>query len=292
MGNKLQFNRVGYFSNVNRMSIQYANGAKNKPDDFSYDKLMDMNAMQAFLDEQNTALTEEMNQKFGNIFESVKYDVRVFSDGLSPQLQMVTNNVLSRDIKEQCEEYLESYQKKFAKTFNKQPFTQTEYGFAKFSSANKFGIELHHDDKLVSGQRLSIAGSDEDKYKEIIAAPSFMGDCNYYFKFDKDKWPTVDESMYYTKDGTMRESKDPIMTGVKAALEKQGQFDSVNEITIYSDQCVVVTMPPIDDSAIISIADELGDYGMNAKIEQDGKELEAALDTLNMAQNNTDIEMK
>lgn len=29
-----QFDRVGYFSNVNRMSVQYADGAKNKPADF------------------------------------------------------------------------------------------------------------------------------------------------------------------------------------------------------------------------------------------------------------------
>lgn len=75
MGDRLQFHRVGYFSNVNQMSIRYANGAKNKPVDFSYDKMMDMNAMQTFLDEHNTALTEEMNQKFGDIFESVKYGV-------------------------------------------------------------------------------------------------------------------------------------------------------------------------------------------------------------------------
>ena len=265
------------------MSVQYANGAKNKPADFSFDKLMDMNAMQAFLDEQNSALTEEMNQKFGDIFESVSYNVSVFPNRLSPHLEMVTKNVLSKDIKRQCEEYLESYQKRFAKNFNKQSFTKTEYGFAKFPSTNKFWIDLLHDDKLVSDQRLSVAGGDEDKYKEIIAAPSFMGDCNYYFKFDKDKWPTVDESLYYTKNGSMRESNNPVMTGVKAALEKQGQFDSVDEITIYSDQCVVVTMQPIDDSAIFSIANELADYGMNAKIEQDGKVLEDALATIQNA---------
>lgn len=97
------------------MSVQYANGAKNKPADFSFDKLMDMNAMQAFLDEQNSALTEEMNQKFGDIFESVSYNVSVFPNRLSPHLEMVTKNVLSKDIKRQCEEYLESYQKRFAK---------------------------------------------------------------------------------------------------------------------------------------------------------------------------------
>lgn len=289
MGDRLRFNRVGYFSNVNSMSVQYANGAKNKPADFSYDKLMDMNAMQAFLDDRNTALTEDMNQKFGDIFESVKYDVRIFSDRLSPHLQIITKDVLSRDIKGPCEEYLESYQKKFAKEFNKQPFTQTEYGFAKFPSTNKFGIDLHHDNALVSNQKLSIAGSDDDKYKEIIAAPSFMGDCNYHFKFDENKWPTVDTSLYYNKDGTMKESNEPVMTGVKAVLEKQGLFDSVCEIRIYSDQCVVVTMPPIDESAIISIADGLGEYGMGTKIEQDGNALEAALATIQTSSKDTEM---
>lgn len=216
---------------------------------FSYDKLMDMDAMRAFLNEQNAVLTEEMNQKLGNVFESVGYDVRVFSDGLSPNLQMVTKNVLSKDMRNQCEEYLESYQKKFAKNFNKQSFTETEYGFAKFPSTNKFGVSLLHDDTPVSDQRLSVTGDDEDKYREIIAAPNFTGDCNYYFKFDADKWPTIDESQYYTKDGHMKESNDPVMTGVKGVLEKRYP-DSIDEITIYPDQCVIVTMPPVDDSAI------------------------------------------
>lgn len=88
---------------------------------FSYDKLMDMDAMRAFLNEQNAVLTEEMNQKLGNVFESVGYDVRVFSDGLSPNLQMVTKNVLSKDMRNQCEEYLESYQKNSQKISTNSP---------------------------------------------------------------------------------------------------------------------------------------------------------------------------
>lgn len=267
MADKLQFHRVGYFSNVNQMSVQYANGKKNRLADFSYDKMLDMNATQAFLDEHNAALTDDMNQKFGDMFELVKYSVRVFSDGLSPHLQMITKDVLSKDRKRECEDYLESYQKKFAKTFNKQPFTQTEYGFAKFPSANKFGIDLLHDDKLVSGQRLTVAGGEEDKYKEIIAAPSFLGDCHYYFKYDKDKWPTVGTTLWYTKNGTTRESGEPVMEGVKALLENQDLFDSVSEIEIDAEPCVIITMPPIEDSAIISLADELGDYGISAKRE-------------------------
>lgn len=280
MGNRLQFGRVGYLSNVNRMSVQYAGGAKNKPADFSCSKLVDMEAMQAYLDEQNEALTEEMNQKFGGIFESVRYSVIAYPDELMPRLQMVANSVLSKDMKAQCEEHLEGYQKRFAKAFNKQAFTQTEYGFAKFPSTNRFGVDLLHDDKLVPGQRLSVAGGENDKYTEIIAAPSLTGGCNYYFKYDKDKWPEVQKSLYYTKDGTMRESTDPVMAGVKAVLENQGRLDSVDAITVYDDQCVVVTMPQADDEAILSIADGIADYGMNAKMEQDGKELEAALSVL------------
>lgn len=57
----------------------------------------------------------------------------------------------------------------------------------------------------------------------------------------------------------------------------------LDEITIYPDQCVIVTMPPVDDSAIYSIANELADYGMSVKNEQVGEELEAALATIKNA---------
>lgn len=69
---QLKFDTTGYRKYVD-MSYRYANGAKNKGNNFQYGSLVDKTAMDAWLEEQNKHMTEDMRRVFGDLVASAGY---------------------------------------------------------------------------------------------------------------------------------------------------------------------------------------------------------------------------
>lgn len=237
---KFNFDRVGYCSNINQCSVQYAGGAKNKPSDFSFSKLMDMDAMQQYLDDANQKLTEQMHEKFEKVVDA-RYTITPVDDmyysGIDVRFNMMVKGVASKEDLGKYEAYLGDYQKRFAKDFNKQPFTQTEYGFAKFPRTNgPFGVHLNHDEDSTGKLRISELGKDGGNCNEIIAFPVFTGNCGYYFLYND--WP-------------------------KAPNEWKGHELGVGKMEV-KDNGIFLETAALTDETVYKIAEKLGDYGKEA----------------------------
>lgn len=269
---QLKFDTTGYRKYVD-MSYRYANGAKNKGNNFQYDTLVDKTAMDAWLEEQNKRMTEDMRNKFGDLIASAGYyfdmqdgpkpgyiDVVVNTPDDTPDERLKTSEI------DRINDYLNEHQASFAKQFNKQPFTMTDAGFAKLPSVNRFGLErndcaiLHVRDAGMMPQGYDtreLLGGKDDSFVKISVTRSSENHFNrttYDYRY-----------MFQLPPNPASGDLHPInQETVYEGVSNCGYFIGAKDITVTHDvdgiYVGINTTFPIDTAEIMDVLDSMNPH--------------------------------